>query len=99
VTGGAEREVDEEAREEHSNTNPSDDEEGSFAHLHSSKEHENVEVEEQRHEVLDCGGGGSTDDGWELIDVDPEMPAEANCSANRRAFSMEARRVISWLFR
>lgn len=99
VTGGAEREVDEEAREEHSNTNPSDDEEGSSAHLHSSKVLENVEVEEQRHEVPDCGGGGSTDDGWELIDVDPEMPAEANCSANRRAFSTEARRVISWVFR
>jgi hypothetical protein len=51
-------------------------------------------VEEERHEVPDCCGGGSTNDSWELIDVDPEMPAEANCSANRMYVC-----VISWLFR
>jgi len=113
ITGGDEQEVDEEASEEHSSTNSSEDEVESFAHCDSSSSEDEEEssahcdssssedeeessvhcdsseedeiVEEQRHEGPDYGSGGSTDDSWDLVDVDdPEMPAKANCGAKRR---------------
>ncbi|CAD6260279.1 unnamed protein product [Miscanthus lutarioriparius] len=105
ITGGDEEEVDEETREEHSDTNSSEDEEESSAHCDSSSSEDEEEssvhcdsseedeiVEEQRHEGPGYGSGGSTDDSWDLVDVDdPEMPAKANCSAKRRKS-----RLIPW---
>ena len=105
ITGGDEEEVGEETREEHSDTNSSEDEEESSAHCDSSSSEDEEEssvhcdsseedeiVEEQRHEGPGYGSGGSTDDSWDLVDVDdPEMPAKANCGAKWRKS-----RLIPW---
>ncbi|XP_066350527.1 uncharacterized protein [Miscanthus floridulus] len=87
---------DEEESSAHCDSSSSENEESSVhcdssseyeeeRHCESSEDHEIVG--EQRHGGPDYGSGGSTDDSWDLVDVDdPEMPAKANCGAgaNRR---------------
>ncbi|OEL34662.1 hypothetical protein BAE44_0004319 [Dichanthelium oligosanthes] len=95
VTGGGDEGADE-ARAEDSNTSSSEDEEeGSSGehdedggnaleeHCDSSEEHEHLN--EQRQEEPGYGSGGSMDDGWDLVEVDPEMPIKDNCGAHRKS--------------
>ncbi|XP_039818667.1 uncharacterized protein LOC120681211 [Panicum virgatum] len=102
ITVGADEGADE-ARAEHSSTSSSEDEVEANAsssedeeegcalkeHCDSSSSEEREHLEEQRWEEPDGSSRGSTDedDSWDLVEIDPEMPAKDNCGANRNSGS------------
>ncbi|RCV34538.1 hypothetical protein SETIT_7G167100v2 [Setaria italica] len=76
--------------EVHSNTTSLEDEEEDALekqHCDSSEEHDE-HLKEQREEEPDCSGGGSMDDGWDLVEVDPEMPVKDETGVNRKSFRL-----------
>ncbi|CAL5015930.1 unnamed protein product [Urochloa decumbens] len=74
--------------EERGNATSSEDEaEGATEeHCDGSEEHEHLK--EQRQEEPDCSSGGSMDDGWDFVEVDPEMLVTDNTGANRKSSSL-----------
>ncbi|PUZ48019.1 hypothetical protein GQ55_7G212100 [Panicum hallii var. hallii] len=95
ITVGADEGADEARAEHYSNTSSSEDEEE--AHTSSSEDEEegcalnehcdSSEEREQRRGEPDGSSHGSTDedDSWDLVEIDPEMPAKENCGANRKS--------------
>jgi hypothetical protein len=72
--------------EVHSSTSSSEDEDEEEdvpekQHRDSSEEDD----EEQREEEPDSSGGGSMDDGWDLVEVDPEMPVKDETGVKRKS--------------
>jgi len=75
--------------EEEANASSSEDEEEGCAvkeHCDTSSSEEREHLEEQRREERDGSSRVSTDedDSWDLVEIDPEMPAKDNCGANRK---------------
>ncbi|KAG2573358.1 hypothetical protein PVAP13_7KG239800 [Panicum virgatum] len=99
ITVGADEGADEN-RAQHSSTSSSEDEEEANAsssedeeegcavkeHCDTSSSEEREHLEEQRREEPDGSSRVSTDedDSWDLVEIDPEMPAKDNCGANRK---------------
>ncbi|RLM65454.1 uncharacterized protein C2845_PM16G10790 [Panicum miliaceum] len=102
ITVGADEGADEARAEHYFKTSSSEDEEE--AHTSSSEDEEegcalnehcdSSEEREQRREEPDGSSHGSTDedDSWDLVEIDPEMPAKENCGANQKS----SRLLFSW---
>ncbi|CAL5031021.1 unnamed protein product [Urochloa decumbens] len=74
--------------EERVNATSSEDEAEGAAEEHCDGSEEHEHLEEQRQEELDCSSGGSMDDGWDFVEVDPEMLVKDNTGANRKSSSL-----------
>ncbi|CAN6235632.1 unnamed protein product [Urochloa humidicola] len=70
------------------NATSSEDEEGDATEEHCDGSEEHEHLKEQRQEETGCSRGGSVDDGWDLVEVDPEMPVKYETRANHKSSSL-----------